>query len=117
MEGGTIVPDGEYRNLIIRAAVGDIASSLLRLDVDILSNQGSNPRLTWTMGNSCSLSNDPMGLVSFDSANCSSQEVGGITSIRLPIMPNWDWDDEADIEVRVDLEDDLGLVVNDYGRW
>ena len=41
MEGGTIVPDGEHRNLIVRAAVGDIATSLLRLDVDIMSGQGS----------------------------------------------------------------------------
>ena len=114
MEGGTIVPDGEHRNLIVRAAVGDVASSLLRLDVDILSGQGSTPRLTWIAGNSCSISNDPSGLVSFDAANCSSQEIGGITSIRLPIMPNWEWDDESDVEVRVDLEDDLGLAVDDF---
>ena len=114
MEGGTIVPDGEHRNLIVRAAVGDIATSLLRLDVDIMSGQGSTPRLTWISGNTCSISNDPLGLVSFDYSNCSSQEIGGVTSIRMPIMPNWEWDDENDVEVRVDLEDDLGLAVNDY---
>ena len=114
MEGGTIVPDGDHRNLIVRAAVGDVATSLLRLDVDILSGQGSSPRLTWIKGNTCSISNDPAGLVSFDSANCSSQEIGGVTSIRLPIMPNWAWDDESNVEVRVDLEDDLGLAVDDF---
>ena len=114
MEGGTIVPDGEHRNLIVRAAVGDVATSLLRLDVDIMSGQGSTPRLTWISGNTCSVSNDPLGLVSFDYSNCSSQEIGGVTSIRMPIMPNWEWDDENDVEVRVDLEDDLGLAVNDY---
>ncbi|MBD19212.1 MAG: hypothetical protein CMB13_06230 [Euryarchaeota archaeon] len=114
MEGGTIVPDGEHRNLIVRAASGDVATSLLRIDVDLLSSQGSTPRLTWESGNICSVSNDPAGLVSFDSANCTSQEVGGVTSIRLPIMPNWAWDDESGVEVRIDLEDDLGLAVDDY---
>ena len=50
---GTIVPDGEHRNLIVRAASGDVATSLLRIDVDIL-NTGFNPRLTWESGNICS---------------------------------------------------------------
>ena len=29
-------------------------------------------------------------------------------------MPTWAWDDESGVEVRIDLEDDLGLAVDDY---
>jgi len=114
MDGGTIVPDGAYRTLVARLAVGDDANRLSTVDLSLITSRGANPSIRWTNGDVCSSVSDDDGLLGFDAGNCSSQTVDGITSIRMPIRPTWAWDDESGIEVQFTVDDDIGRALSSW---
>ncbi len=114
IDGGTIVPDGSYRTLIARVAEGDQASRLSTVELAFETTRGRSPSIRWSSGDVCNTVADPDGLLGFDAGNCSSQTIDGITSLRLPIRPTWDWDDESDIEVGFRVDDDIGRSVTDW---
>ena len=114
MDGRTMVPDGGYRTLVVRIEAGDDATRLSSVDMALVTDRGANPSIRWSSGDVCSSVSDPDGLLGFDAGNCSSQTIDGITSMRMPVRPNWSWDDETNIEVRLIVEDDIGRAVDGW---
>ena len=114
-EGGLAAPDGLYRNFITRVAPGDDVDYVTEATVMLNHTHGVDPGFTWERGDACSLINDAGGIVMFDTANCTSMvDSAGVLSIWMPTKVNWSWDDQADTEAVISVEDDLGVAVN---RW
>ena len=59
--------------------------------------------------------NDAGGIVSFDTANCSSfLDANDVRTIRIPVTVDWSWDDEAATEALLTVKDSLGTAVNNW---
>jgi hypothetical protein len=115
IDGGMLVPDGNDRILVTRIAIGDDATMLTQVDVELQASQGDDPLLRWTAGDTCSTQYDPGGLVRFDAGNCSSvTDANDVVSVRMPIQASWAWNDESSTEINITVRDDLGLVVNGF---
>ena len=115
LDGGMLVPDGTDRVLVTRIAIGDDATMLTQVDVQLQHSHGADPVLRWTAGDTCSTDSDPDGIVSFDAGNCSTvTDANDVVSLRMPIQANWGWDDEVNAETNITVRDDLGLVVDGY---
>ena len=104
-----------YRNFITRVAPGDDVDYVTEATVMLNHTHGVDPGFTWERGDACSLIDDAGGIVMFDTANCTSMvDSAGVVSIWMPTKVNWSWDDQADTEAVISVEDDLGVAVN---RW
>ncbi len=115
LEGGMLVPDGATRVLVARVVEGDEADRINQVDVELQATGVENPIIRWSNGDVCSLVSDNADLISFDAANCTSQESSdGVLSLLLPLRSNWTWDDESGIEVLLTVDDDIGRQVT---RW
>ncbi|MDP6899234.1 MAG: hypothetical protein QGF94_00145 [Candidatus Thalassarchaeaceae archaeon] len=115
VEGGLVVPDGNDRILVTQIAIGDDASSLNRVDLELQSSHGSDPIMRWTAGNTCTEVSDSDDFIQFDTGNCTLVDIGNdIVSVRMPFQSNWAWDDEVSAEANVTVHDDLGLIVNGW---
>jgi hypothetical protein len=115
LEGGMFVPDGTTRVLMSRVAIGDEADRITQVQVELQASGSSNPILQWQSGDSCSVLSDEDRLINFDVGNCTSSESSdGIVSIRMPVGINWSWNDEADVEALITVDDDAGRAVT---RW
>ena len=114
-EGGMAAPDGIARNLIIKVAHGDEVNFVTEVTASLNNSRGENPTFKWQQGDSCSTLNDAGGIVSFDTANCSSfLDANDVRTIRIPVTVDWSWDDEAATEALLTVKDSLGTAVNNW---
>ena len=114
-EGGMAAPDGIARNLIIKVAHGDEVNFVTEVTASLNNSRGDNPTFKWQQGDSCSTLNDAGGIVSFDTANCSSfLDANDVRTIRIPVTVDWSWDDEAATEALLTVKDSLGTAVNNW---
>lgn len=114
-EGGLAAPDGMYRNFITRVAPGDDVDYVTQANVFIDHAYGDNPGFNWQRGDSCTSTSDGGGIVMFDTANCTSMtDANGVVSIWMPTKINWSWNDQADTEAIISVQDDLGVAVNGW---
>lgn len=113
LDGAMLVPDGAYRTLVVRSAIGDQANDIRRVEVELINSDGPNPKVRWDGGDSCSTIDDGGGVLNFDTANCTSlfDSTNQIVSVRLPIRATWAWDDEVGMEAIVSVNDDVGPAV------
>ena len=109
LEGNLLVPDGIYRNLVVRLAHGDLVDRVTEATIGLNNSYGENPTFHWLRGDTCTVQNDGGGIVEFDVGNCTSTtDSEGVVSVRVPLRINWTWDDERKIEAIVSMNDDLG---------
>ena len=113
LDGSMLVPDGNHRVLVVRAAVGDQANDIRRVEVEFENSHGPNPRVRWDSGDSCTTLDDGGGLLGFDAENCTSlyDSTNDIVSVRLPVRSTWAWDDEVDLQALVSVGDGGGVAV------
>ena len=115
LEGGLIVPDGVYRNLVVRLAHGDLVDRVTEATIGLDNSYGADPSFRWLRGDSCSVVDDGGGIVEFDVGNCTSTlDSEGIVSVKMPMRVNWTWDDERKMEAIVSMSDELGPQVNGW---
>jgi len=115
LDGGMLVPDGTDRILVTRIAIGDDATMLNKVDIQLGSRHGEDPVLRWTAGDTCTEDSDPDDFVLFNTASCTAVNDGNdVVSIRMPIQATWAWDDESSTEANITVFDDLGLVVDGF---
>jgi len=115
MEGGLLVPDGEWRVLVTHIALGDDATMLDKVDVELLSSYDSNPKMRWEVGDSCSEASDPDDYIIFDTGNCTAVlDASNVVNVRMPMQVNWIWNDESSMEARLFIDDNLGQVVDGW---
>ena len=108
-------PDGVARNLIIKVAHGDEVNFVTEVTASLNNSRGENPTFRWQQGDSCSTLSDANGIVSFDTANCSSYlDASDVRTIRIPVTVDWSWDDEAATEALLTVKDSLGTAVNNW---
>ncbi len=115
MEGGLLVPDGEWRVLVTHIALGDDASMLDKVDVELQSSHGASPKMRWEVGDYCSEASDPDDYIIFDTGNCTAVlDASNVVNVRMPMQVNWAWDDESSMEARLFIDDNLGQVVDGW---
>ena len=109
LEGNLLVPDGIYRNLVVRLAHGDLVDRVTEATIGLNNSYGENPTFHWLRGDTCTVQNDGGGIVEFDVGNCTSTtDSESSFSVRVPLRINWTWDDERKIEAIISMNDDLG---------
>ena len=114
-EGGMAAPDGIARNLIVKVAHGDEVNFVTEVTASLNNSRGDNPTFKWQKGDSCSTLSDAGGIVTFDTANCSSSiDANDIRTIRIPVTVDWSWDDEAATEALLTVKDSLGTAVSNW---
>ena len=114
-EGGMAAPDGIARNLIVKVAHGDEVNFVTEVTVSLNNSRGENPTFKWQQGDTCSTLSDASGIVSFDTANCSSSlDASDVRTIRIPVTVDWSWDDEASTEAILTVKDSLGTAVSNW---
>lgn len=114
-EGGMAAPDGIARNLIVKVAHGDEVNFVTEVTASLNNSRGDNPTFKWQKGDSCSTLSDAGGIVTFDTANCSSSiDANDVRTIRIPVTVDWSWDDEAATEALLTVKDSLGTAVSNW---
>ena len=112
-EGGMAAPDGIARNLIVKVAHGDEVNFVTEVTASLNNSRGDNPTFKWQKGDSCSTLSDAGGIVTFDTANCSSSiDANDVRTIQIPVTVDWSWDDEAATEALLTVKDSLGTAVS-----
>ena len=66
------MPDGVYRNLVVRLAHGDLVDRVTEATIGLNSSYGENPAFGWLRGDSCSVESDGGRIVEFDIGNCTN---------------------------------------------
>ena len=114
-EGGMAAPDGIARNLIVKVAHGDEVNFVTEVTASLNNSRGENPTFKWQQGDVCSTLSDASGIVSFDTANCTSSiDSSDVRSIRIPVTVDWSWDDELSTEALLTVKDSLGTAVSNW---
>jgi hypothetical protein len=115
IDGGLLVPDGVWRNLVTRVALGDDAQEITEVSVGLESPHGKDISYRWAIGDSCSVVDPSVNSISYDLGNCTSSIASdGIVTLSVPILLNWSWDDQTAVEAIISVSDDNGQQVIDW---
>ena len=83
LEGNLLVPDGIYRNLVVRLAHGDLVDRVTEATIGLNNSYGENPTFHWLRGDTCTVQNDGGGIVEFDVGNyASTTDSEGVVSVK-----------------------------------
>ena len=115
IDGGLLVPDGVWRNMVTRVAVGDDAQDITDVSVGLQNPLGDDLSYRWEIGDSCSVSDPSITALSYDLGNCTSSIANnGVVTLSVPILLNWSWDDQNSIAAIISVSDDTGQQVTDW---
>ncbi len=115
LESSILVPDGQWRNLAARIDLGDATDAIQKVTLALNNSHGDDPVLNWEFGDVCTELQDPEDVIVFDTGNCTSF-IDSFDSfyIQFPIMVNWNWDDESDLDIGITVDDNLGRAVTNW---
>jgi len=115
IDGGLLVPDGVWRNMVTRVALGDDAQEITEVSVGLDNPLGKDVSYRWIVGDSCSVIDPSVHSISYDLGNCTSSIASdGIVTLSVPILLNWSWDDQTSVEAIISVSDDIDQQVVDW---
>jgi hypothetical protein len=115
IDGGLLVPDGVWRNMVTRVSLGDDAEEITEVSVGLENPLGKDTSYRWAIGDSCSMVDPSVNVITYDLGNCTSSiGSGGVVTLSVPILLNWSWDDQTSLEAIISLSDDSGQQVVDW---